>query len=109
MTHNQPKKGQSSFRDRVYAVVAQIPSGRVLTYGEVARRVGRPGAARAVGTAMKKNPDHKRIPCHRVVRSDGLVGDYAFGGPETKRSRLRKEGIRFTAHGTIDRIKRGSR
>lgn len=86
---------QQSFRERVYRVVARIPRGRVLTYGEVARLAGRPGAARAVGTAMKENQDPKHVPCHRVVRSDGSIGEYAFGGTKAKREKLKKEGVKF--------------
>ena len=91
-----PTSSSSSFRDRVYHVVAQIGRGQVLTYGEVARRAGRPGAARAVGTAMKHNSNPKQIPCHRVVRADGSVGEYAFGGTKVKARKLRAEGVRFT-------------
>ncbi len=92
-----------SFRERVYAVVAKIPRGSVLTYGAVARRAGRPGAARAVGTAMKENPDPKTIPCHRVVRADGSLGDYAFGGPRAKVAKLRQEGVLFAERGQVAR------
>lgn len=86
---------QSSFRERVYDIVAQIRKGSVLTYGEVAKRAGRPGAARAVGTAMKENPYPKRVPCHRVVRADGSIGEYAFGGPKVKLRKLQSEGVPF--------------
>ena len=96
------KLNQSSFRDRVYHVVAQIGRGQVLTYGEVARRAGRPGAARAVGTAMKHNSNPKQIPCHRVVRADGSVGEYAFGGTKAKLEKLKREGVKFL---TADRVK----
>ncbi len=80
-----------AFPEKVYAVVARIPRGSVLTYKEVARRAGYPGAARAVGNALNKNPDMKKVPCHRVVRSDGVPGGYARGTAK-KRSILRKEG-----------------
>ncbi|TXH06955.1 MAG: MGMT family protein [Candidatus Moraniibacteriota bacterium] len=82
----------SPFRRLVYRIVAQIPKGRVLTYGAVAARAGAPGAARAVGTAMAQNC-YRDVPCHRVVRSDGSVGGYAFGGSRAKAARLRREGI----------------
>lgn len=85
----------NTFRERVYTVVATIPKGKVLTYGEVARRAGRPGAARAVGTAMRENPDPKRVPCHRVVRADGMVGEYVFGGTKAKLKKLQTEGVKF--------------
>lgn len=88
--------GLSSFRRLVYSIVARIPRGRVLTYGQVAAKAGAPGAARAVGTAMAENR-YRDVPCHRVVRSDGTVGDYAFGGRTAKAARLRHEGVRIVS------------
>jgi O-6-methylguanine DNA methyltransferase len=85
------KKSPPSFTEKVYAVVAKIPRGSVLTYQEVARRAGRPRAYRAVGNIMNHNPDTKKVPCHRVVRSDGTVGGYAWGTAK-KTALLRKEG-----------------
>jgi methylated-DNA-[protein]-cysteine S-methyltransferase len=82
------------FARKVYAVVAKIPRGQVRTYGQVAAAAGRPGAARAVGTLMSKNLDTARVPCHRVVRADGKIGDYAFGGPKRKLALLKQEGAR---------------
>lgn len=79
-----------SFADRVRRVVAKIPKGETLSYGEVARRAGNPKAARAVGAAMSKNFDPK-IPCHRVVRADGGPGGYNRGGPEAKSRILARE------------------
>ena len=73
-------------------MVAKIPRGQTRTYGQVAAAAGRPGAARAVGTIMSKNRDTKRVPCHRVIRADGKVGDYAFGGPKKKLALLKREG-----------------
>jgi O-6-methylguanine DNA methyltransferase len=81
------------FSRRVHAVVKAIPKGTVLTYGQVAAAAGTPGAARAVGSLMKANlnPD---IPCHRVVRSDGKIGEYnRAGGSQTKWKRLQDEGV----------------
>jgi methylated-DNA-protein-cysteine methyltransferase-like protein len=84
----------TSFRDRVYKIAAQIPEGKVATYGQIAMLAGSPGAARAVGTAMRNNPDMKTVPCHRVVGSDGKMHGYAFGkGIESKKERLKKEGV----------------
>lgn len=80
------------FADKVYAVVKKIPRGKTLTYKEVAKKAGRPLAARAVGTIMAKNTDPK-VPCHRVIRSDGKIGGYnKINGP-SKRQLLREEGI----------------
>ncbi len=63
-----------------------------MTYAEVATKAGRPGASRAVGSVLAKNIDTKRVPCHRVIRSDGGMGGYAFGGVAKKRALLQKEG-----------------
>lgn len=80
-----------SFTERVYAVVAKIPRGKTMTYGKVARRAGSPNAARAVGNIMHNNPDTKKVPCHRVVRSDGTPGGYARG-VKMKIAILKQEG-----------------
>lgn len=80
----------TSFRDRVLAIVAQIPRGSVMTYKEVATRAGNGRASRAVGAIIKTNynPD---IPCHRVIRSDGGLGGYNRG-VENKKKILEEEG-----------------
>lgn len=80
---------QTTFAQRVYLVVSKIPKGKTLSYTQVARAAGRPNAARAVGNIMNKNRD-KRVPCHRVVRSDGNIGGYAWGSA-TKKKILQKE------------------
>src|ERR1700722_3504858 len=84
-----------SFTERVYDVVAKIPRGQTITYQEVARRAGRPHACRAVGNIMNKNPDMKRVPCHRVVpvsfQTTGDPGGYAHGRA-AKIAILKKEG-----------------
>lgn len=83
-----------NFAKKIYRVVARIPRGKVLTYGEVARRAGVPGAARLVGNMMAKNPSWPDIPCHRVVRADGFVGRWSGrGGRNKKINLLRKEGF----------------
>lgn len=80
------------FKEKVYDVVRKIPKGKVLTYKEVAELMGSPMAFRAVGNALSKNRD-KDVPCHRVVRSDGGIGGYAFGGNNHKAKILRSEGV----------------
>ena len=84
----------SSFTTRVLSVVRRIPVGRVATYGDVAKAAGRPRAARAVGTIMRKcgRPD---VPCHRVVAAAGRLGGYG-GNLELKRALLRAEGLHVT-------------
>lgn len=73
-------------------IVARIPRGKTMTYAEVARAAGYPRAARAVGNLMAKNFDPK-VPCHRVIRSDGRIGSYNRGGEAAKRRLLVREGV----------------
>ncbi len=80
----------ASFTEKVLSVVAGIPRGETLTYAEVARRAGSPGASRAVGSILRRNFD-PRVPCHRVIRSDGALGQYNRGEAEKARL-LREEG-----------------
>ena len=84
----------TEFERRVYEAVRWIPKGTVRSYGWVARAIGSPKAARAVGQALKRNRDPKEIPCHRVICSDGALGGYAWG-PAAKRRRLSQEGVKF--------------
>lgn len=83
---------QLSFSKKVYDVVRKIPRGKVMTYAEVAAKAGNKGASRAVGYWMSKNYDPK-IPCHRVVRSDGKIGNYNRGGMKKKLALLKAEGV----------------
>lgn len=80
-----------SFQEKVLAIVRKIPRGQAMTYKQVATKAGNPNASRAVGTIMKNNyrPD---VPCHRVIRSDGKIGDYNRGGSIRKAALLREEG-----------------
>src|SRR5213596_2207658 len=81
------------FEREVLEFLRTIPAGETITYGEIARRLGRPGASRAVGTACARNPAVIVIPCHRVVPKSGGLGNYSSeGGPETKRRLLEREG-----------------
>jgi O-6-methylguanine DNA methyltransferase len=85
-----------SFRDQVYILIRTIPAGKVATYGQVAKLVGSPQAARAVGMCMKTNPDAPHTPCHRVVAGDGKLTGYSGGeGVTTKKAMLLKEGVKF--------------
>jgi methylated-DNA-[protein]-cysteine S-methyltransferase len=83
----------SDFSLRVFQVVKRIPRGRVLSYKKVAELAGRTGAWRAVGNILNKNQD-QRIPCHRVVKSDGRIGGYNRG-QKKKIELLRREGIKI--------------
>ncbi len=79
-----------TFAELVRDVVRRIPRGKTMSYGEVAKYAGSPGASRAVGSIMKANFD-KTVPCHRVIRSDGGMGGYNRGGIEKKMQMLLKE------------------
>ena len=79
-----------TFKEKVYGVVRKIPKGKVLTYKQVAIKAGHPKAYRAVGNILNKNRDPK-VPCHRVIRSDGKIGGYRDGNV-FKIKRLREEG-----------------
>jgi methylated-DNA-[protein]-cysteine S-methyltransferase len=78
----------------VYDIVAQIPEGKVTTYGDIARALGHPGASRAIGRILNRNPKPITTPCHRVIKSDGKLGGYAFG-KIMKKELLKKEGLCF--------------
>ena len=82
------------FQLKVWNYLKKIPRGKVKTYSEVAKAIGKPLAVRAVANAIGKNPFAPQIPCHRVIRSDGSLGGYSCkGGIKTKRLLLKKEGI----------------
>lgn len=88
------------FQRRVLLAESRIPRGWTSTYGRIARHVGRPRAARAVGTALARNPFPVVIPCHRAIREDGGLGGFQ-GGVAMKRALLAHEGIRFSRCGRV--------
>ncbi len=77
---------------KIYKKLLEVPKGKITTYGELAKAVGLKNGQRAVGKIMNKNPYPVIIPCHRVVKSDGKVGGYAYG-EEIKSDMLTREGI----------------
>ena len=84
----------TKFQLKVWNYLKKIPRGKVKTYSEVAKSIGKPLAVRAVANAIGKNPLAPQIPCHRVIRSDKSLGGYSGkGGIKTKRLLLKKEGI----------------
>jgi methylated-DNA-[protein]-cysteine S-methyltransferase len=83
----------SAFQRRVLMAARGVPAGQVVTYGELARRIGVPNASRAVGWALGRNPVPIVIPCHRIVRTGGGLGGY-IGGVKVKRRLLELEGAR---------------
>ncbi len=87
----------AGFFSRVYAVVREIPRGRVATYGQVARLLGLHRGARAVGWALRALPDRleRRVPWHRVVGAGGRIASRPGPGPSLQRRRLAAEGVRF--------------
>ena len=95
-------------KDNVYAILKTIPAGNVMTYGQVAERLGNKNLARTVGNILHDNPDPANIPCHRVVNAKGKVAEhYAFGGADAQRAKLEAEGIVFEQNGRIDLKKYG--
>jgi len=96
------------FFERVYAAVRAIPRGRVATYGQVARLIGVPRGARAVGWALRALDPHRAraVPWHRVVGAGGRISPRAGGGPVLQRRRLQSEGVGFRA-GRVDLRRHG--
>ena len=85
-------KNFPEFHQKVWLECLKIPKGETRTYGWLAKKIGHPGAARAVGQALAKNPFAPDIPCHRVIRSDGAMGGYsAKGGISKKKKMLENE------------------
>ena len=84
----------TTFQLTIWNYLKQIPKGTVKTYSQIANAIGKPQAVRAVANAIGKNPHPPKIPCHRVIRSDGSLGGYSGkGGIKTKKMLLKKEGI----------------
>lgn len=86
-------KGKKSFNENVYQLISQIPSGKVSTYGLIAKKLGTKGY-RAVGNACHTNPYAPVVPCHRVVKSDGTLGGFSSGSVK-KTKLLGKEGVQI--------------
>ncbi len=89
-----------NFQKKVLLLERQIPYGQVSTYGRLAHKLGHPGAARAVGRALARNPFPIIIPCHRTIKSDGSLGGFG-GGLKLKRQLLELEGVRFDQNGRV--------
>lgn len=86
-------RGRAPFEQAVWSATLDIPRGEVRPYAWVAARIGHPKAVRAVGSALGRNPIPLIVPCHRVVRTDGTIGEYGLGGPANKRTLLASEGV----------------
>ncbi len=96
-------KPTTGFFQRVYALVAAVPKGKVMTYGQIAEWLGGYHSGRTVGFAMRAAPSERNLPCHRVVNKRGEMSPgHVFGGAERQRGMLKKEGVPFLPDGRID-------
>ncbi|HMB95872.1 MAG TPA: MGMT family protein [Tepidisphaeraceae bacterium] len=104
MVEEQIKSGKlaasMNFNQKVWALTARIPQGKVVTYGDIAKKLGTK-AYRAVGNALNRNPYAPLVPCHRVVGSNGSLTGFAHG-TDTKKRMLEKEGVRFVTDSKVD-------
>lgn len=102
--HSGAQRRPTDFEEAVYAATRLVPAGKVTTYGRIAERISR-GTARAVGSALARNPYAPEVPCHRVVRADGSLGGFSgfTSGPQLtrKRSMLEAEGVPFRKDGRV--------
>jgi O-6-methylguanine DNA methyltransferase len=98
---NFSKNTSQSFSDLVYAKTKLVPRGRVTTYGQIAKAIGKLGASRAVGNALNCNPYAPVVPCHRVVRTDGKIGGFARGA-KAKAGLLVREGVEVRDGKVVD-------
>lgn len=100
--NEEPLTKTTQFAKKVYEVLMSVPSGRVVTYGDVARVLGNSCYARAVGNALHHNPKKGVIPCHRVVNGKGeLASHFAFGGLKGQQCMLESEGV-CVENGRVD-------
>ena len=91
----------TSFQSQCYEALKKVPRGKVITYGGLAEMIGRPKAHRAVGSAMNKNPFAPKVPCHRVVKSNGDLGGFSID-IKVKIKRLQEEGVMVSNNKIID-------
>jgi methylated-DNA-[protein]-cysteine S-methyltransferase len=100
MDYDRQYLGQHSIKDSdVYDLLLKIPAGTVSTYGDLAKSLGNPLASRTIGRILGKNPNPIKVPCHRIVMSNGKLGGYACGN-DRKKELLEREGISF-ANGIV--------
>ena len=96
------KEKRMNFYEKVYDIVVRIPRGKVVSYGQVASWTGSWRASRAVGYAMFRPPQDRKLPCHRVIYRDGALAAENVFGPGVQRRLLEKEGVVFTPDGRVD-------
>lgn len=95
---------KNSFKLQIYELIKKIPKGKVMTYGQIAQKIGRPRAARAVGNVLHQNTS-SQIPCHRVVNREGEIAfNFAHGGEKKQQQLLLKEGVKFKDKIHVDLI-----
>lgn len=99
MTTDSDMRG---FRERVLALVRQVPAGKVATYGQIALLAGAPRAARQVGQVLHRVREDERVPWQRIINSKGGISTYKVGAGELQRALLEAEGITFNAEGNCD-------
>ena len=90
-----------NIEEKIYQKLLQVPSGYVTTYGELAKAINLKNGQRVIGQIMKKNPFPVIVPCHRVVKSDGTIGGYAYG-VDIKKNMLTKEGLKINSNKILD-------
>src|SRR5215472_4701822 len=94
--YDNQNPSQNTIKDRdVYDLLLKIPAGKISTYGDLAKALGNPLASRQVGRILGRNPNPIKVPCHRVVMSNGKIGGYAQGS-DRKRQLLENEGVAFS-------------
>jgi len=91
----------TSFQSQCYEALKKVPRGKVITYGGLAEMIGMPKAHRAVGSAMNKNPFAPKVPCHRVVKSNGDLGGFSID-TKVKIKRLQEEGVMVSNNKIVD-------
>ena len=97
------RQKKASFFKKVYGIVMKIPTGKVMTYGQIARIIGNPKASQAVGWALHANKYPKKVLCYRVVSKHGkLSSSFAYGGIEGQRNRLLNDKTPFINYDTVD-------
>lgn len=94
-------RSSQSIKDKVYDILLKIPAGKVTTYGDIAKAIGQPNSSRLIGQILHNNPTPVVVPCHRVIRSNGKIGGYAYGSRK-KRKLLEEEGLKFCGSNSTD-------
>ncbi len=101
LNHDNKKEINAIKDTDVYNLLLNIPAGKVSTYGDLAKALGNPSASRMIGRILGNNPNPVKVPCHRVVKSDGKLGGYMHG-IDKKKELLEKEGISFVNETTVN-------